>query len=63
VWEPAAAFVHAGDVHVARNQVTGDLHVPDEGAAAGNLSLVGPSGTVVSGIANEDIPVASEVVS
>jgi hypothetical protein len=38
----AAVFVHASDIHVARDQVTCDLDVADEGAAVGNLSLVGP---------------------
>src|SRR5207245_2742491 len=52
--EAPAAFVHAGDVHVARGQVTGDLDVADERGAAGQLSRVGPSGTVVSGIADEE---------
>ena len=28
-----AVFVHAGDVHVARNLVAGDLNVADEGPA------------------------------
>ena len=28
----AAVFVHAGDIHVARGQVAGDLHVSDEAA-------------------------------
>ena len=31
VREATAAFVHAGDVHVAVARVTGDLHVADEG--------------------------------
>ena len=54
VWEAAAAFVHAGDVHVACGQVAGDLDVADEGNAGGDLSRVGPSGTVVSGEADEE---------
>ena len=55
----SAVFVHAGEVHVARNQVAGDLHVANE--CSGDLSFVGPGIAVVSGIANEDIPAAREV--
>src|SRR5438105_5239708 len=52
--EAAAPFVHASDVHVPCDQVTGDLDVADEGAAASDLSLVGPSQTVVSGEPDEE---------
>src|SRR5439155_23136740 len=52
--EAPAAFVHAGDIHVARGQVAGDLDVADEWGAAGQLSRVGPGGAVVSGIADEE---------
>ena len=58
----AAVFVHASDIHVACDQVTGDLDVADEGAAVGNLSLVGPGVAVISGVADKDIRVASEIV-
>src|SRR5439155_21957168 len=50
-----ASFVHAGDVHVACNQVAGDLDIADEGAAGGQL-VRGPSETVVSGDADEEGP-------
>src|SRR6266853_2985710 len=40
VGEATAAFVHAGDVDVACDQVTGDLDVADEGSAGGNLARV-----------------------
>src|SRR5439155_18006860 len=55
----AAIFIHAGEVHVARDQVAGDLHVANE--CSGDLSFVGPSIAIVSRIANEDIPAAREV--
>src|SRR5438105_15191035 len=42
--ETAAFFVHASNVHVARNQVAGDLDVADEWAGGGQLSL-GPGVT------------------
>ena len=35
---PPLNFVHAGDVHVARDLVAGDLHVADEVSASRNLS-------------------------
>src|ERR1700682_5150437 len=54
VGEATAAFVHAGDVHVACGQVTGDLDIADEGSAGGNLSRVGPSPAVVGGVAEEE---------
>src|SRR5450432_2129926 len=54
VGEATAAFVHAGDVHVACGQVTGDLDIADEGSAGGNLSRVGPSRAIVGGIADEE---------
>src|SRR5437667_8456860 len=37
----AAIFIHAREVHVARDQVAGDLHVANE--CSGDLSFVGPS--------------------
>src|SRR6266540_2774924 len=49
----AAIFVHAGEVYIARDQVTRDLHIPNE--RSGNLLLIGPSVTIVSRIANEEI--------
>src|SRR5205823_10062493 len=57
----AAVFVHASDIDVASGQVTRDLHVADEGAI-GNLSLVGPGVAVISGVADEDIRAATEIV-
>src|SRR5436190_13808975 len=62
VGEATAAFVHAGDVDVACGQVTGDLDVADEGSAGGDLSLVGPSRSVVSGVADEEALASIEVV-
>ena len=53
VREASASFIHPGDVHVARGQVARDLDIPDEGRAGGDLSRVGPSQTIVSGVANE----------
>ena len=41
-----AAFVHAGDVHVARHLVTGDLHVANEGS--GDFYRGVPRCTVIS---------------
>ena len=52
VGEAATHFVHAGDVHVARDLVAGDLDVADKGSA--ELSLVGPGETVVSGETDKD---------
>src|SRR4029450_10693718 len=45
-----AVFVHAGDVHVARNLVAGDLNVSDEDGPSGNREVHGrtPSDTVIS---------------
>src|SRR5450631_1517992 len=54
VGEATAAFVHAGDVHIACGQVTGDLDIADEGTAGGKHSLVGPSRAVVGGGADEE---------
>ena len=48
MWETAAAFIHPGDVHVARGQVAGDLDVADKWSAARDLSRIGPGDTVVS---------------
>ena len=50
----STAFVHARDVHIACGQIAGDLDVADKRRAAGDLSLVGPSETVVSGVADEE---------
>src|SRR5205807_4271767 len=52
--EAPASFVHAGDVHVARGQVAGNLDVADEWGASGQLACVGPSETVVSRVADEE---------
>ena len=63
VGKATAAFVHARDVHVAFGKVTGDLDVADEGRAGGDLSRIGPSDTVVSGVADEQGAIIdSEVV-
>src|SRR5207302_8903936 len=45
-----AVFVHACDVHVARNLVGGDLNVSDEDGPSGNREVHRrtPSGTVIS---------------
>jgi hypothetical protein len=57
----ATVFVHTGEVHVTRDQVTGNLHVANE--RSGNLSLVGPGQTVISGVADEKCaPTNIEVV-
>src|SRR5439155_8632311 len=47
VREATAAFIHPGDVHVARGQVAGDLDVADEWSAARELSRIGPCHPVV----------------
>src|SRR6266446_2264773 len=44
--EASSAFVHASDVHVACNQVAGDLHVTDE--ATRDL-MRGPTVPIISG--------------
>ncbi|PYK37736.1 MAG: hypothetical protein DME60_12100 [Verrucomicrobia bacterium] len=62
VGEPSAAFVHPGDVDVAVDLVTGDLDVADEGDAGGDLSLVGPGDSVVSGEADKDALATTEVI-
>src|SRR6476660_6332302 len=36
VGKTATAFIHARDVHVARDRVAGDLHVADEGTGKAN---------------------------
>ena len=38
IGEAPIELVHAGDVHVARDLVAGDLHVADEVSASRNLS-------------------------
>src|SRR5439155_22982480 len=48
-----ASFVHASDIHVACGLIAGDLDLPDEGAAGRQL-VRGPSGTIVSGDADEE---------
>ena len=60
-----AVFVHAGDVHVARNLVGGDLNVSDEDGPSGNREVHGrtPSDTVISRAHDRDgRPSTSEVV-
>src|SRR4029077_4143289 len=54
IGEPPIELVHAGDVHVARDLVAGDLHVADEVSASGNLNRTGPPHAVVSGANDED---------
>src|SRR4029077_5025981 len=54
IGEPPIEFVHAGDVHVARHLVAGDLHVADEVSASGNLYRTGPRHAAVSGANDED---------
>src|SRR5262249_44131148 len=54
VGKAAATFVHACDVHIACGKVAGNLDIADKRRAAGDLSRVGPSKAVVSGIANEE---------
>src|SRR5207247_3380797 len=51
VWEAATAFIHPGDVHVARDFVAGDLDVADKGG--GDL-VRGPRVPVVSGNPDEE---------
>src|SRR5882757_1661566 len=62
VGESSTAFVHARDVDVAIGPVAGDLDVADEGGAGGQLSLLGPRDTVVSGVADEQATAAIEIV-
>ena len=54
MWEAAAAFVHPGDVHIARGQIAGDLDVADKWSAAGDLPRIGPGESVVSGVADKE---------
>src|SRR4029077_599553 len=54
IGEPPIELVHAGDVHVARDLVAGDLHVADEVTDSGNLYRTGPRHAVVSGANDED---------
>ena len=53
----AAVFVHAGDIHVARDLVAGDLDVADERSTAAYVDWAAPSRTAVSGAHNEDVRV------
>src|SRR5207247_7761749 len=56
--EPAVRpFVHAGNVHIACDQVARDLDVADERGAAAHIYRAAPSGTAVSGVGTEDVPV------
>src|SRR5262249_23096771 len=48
VRKTSAAFIHAGDVHVACREVAGNLDISDE--RGGDLALIRPSETVVSRI-------------
>lgn len=54
VGKAAATFVHACDVHIACGKVAGNLDIADKRRAAGDLPRVGPSKTIVGGIANEE---------
>jgi hypothetical protein len=60
VAKAATHLIHRGDVHVACDQVASDLHVAEE--SVGDLSLIGPGDTVVSGVADKNALAASEVV-
>src|SRR5947209_16247179 len=60
VWEATAAFVHPGDVNIARNLVGGDLDVPDEGV--GNVDRGGPSDAVIAGVGGANLLALSEVI-
>src|SRR4029077_12192265 len=63
VGEATAAFVHAGDVDVAvARQVTGDLHVANEGRLGAHHGCAAPSGTVISRAGNEDVRVGKTKV-
>jgi hypothetical protein len=57
VGEATTAFVHPGDVHVACNEVTGDLHVTDEASLSAHHDRTVPSETVVSREGDEDVRV------
>src|SRR5580765_5637626 len=54
IGEPPIELVHAGDVHVARDLVAGDLHVADEVSARGNLDRTGPRHAAIRGANDED---------
>ena len=60
VGEATAAFVHPGDVNIARNLVGGDLDVPDEGV--GNVDRGGPSDAVIAGVGGANLLALSEVI-
>ena len=53
VRKATTAFIHPGDVYIARGEVAGDLDIADEWRAAGDLSCVSPSEPIVRGITNE----------
>ena len=54
VRKAAVTFGHACDVHIACGKVAGNLDIADKRRTAGDLPRVGPSKTIVSGIANEE---------
>ena len=54
IGEAPIELVHAGDVHVARDLVAGDLHVADEVSASGNLYRTGPRHAAIRGANDED---------
>src|SRR4029077_18140483 len=54
IGEPPIELVHAGDVHVARDLVAGDLHVADEVSASRNLYRTGPRHAAIRGANDED---------
>src|ERR1700730_6407064 len=60
VREASTAFVHAGDVHVACHQVTGNLDVADECGC--DLYRAVPGSPVISGESDVDALAGSEVV-
>ena len=59
VGEATTAFIHPGNVHVARNHIAGDLYIANEGRTACKLSCVGPGRPVVSGKANKQCATAN----
>jgi hypothetical protein len=59
VGETTTAFIHPGDVHIARSHIAGDLYIANERRAACKLSCIGPCRPVVSGKPNKQCAIAN----
>jgi hypothetical protein len=54
VGKATATFIHARDIHIACGKVAGNLDITDKRCATSDLPRVGPTDTVISGIANKE---------